>query len=186
MLNTKYLVDSSLLIRREEFEEYEIDAFPTHWYNFDRLVECGVISSLNEVRDEITLKGYDYFNNWVKQYDFLFKNLDKSSLNYLNEVLSYSFPNWIKKLESEDKLADAYLIAYAKVHNITLVTQEVYNLTHNTKEKNYKIPTICELIGGKCVMKSCDTNYKYKNFDFECICFNELIKREHLYKPNLF
>lgn len=181
MGKAKYVVDSSLLLRRNPQEEYEEEAYPRHWQNFDKLVEQGIIVSILEVKKELTKKSHMEYIEWINSHVYMFESLDNESSQYLGE-LSNKYPEWFEENNRKGSIADAPIIAYSKIHNLVLVTQEVYNYSEDTKQKNYKIPTICSFIGGKCFMKSCDINYTDdQEFDFECICFNELVKREKLY-----
>lgn len=186
MESPKYLVDTSTIMCRQPKEDYEYKAFPTHWFNFDKLIENGKLISLDKVRDEILEKTEDnFYVKWVDKYEYMFKqSIDSDVSSCLNE-LSLKFPDWYNV---NDEKADKYLIAYAKVKGLVLVTQEKYNYNgdanHKTKERNFKIPTLSDFIGAKCVMNSCSKIYDYnKDYDFECISFNELVKRELLYKP---
>lgn len=182
MDNAKYVVDTCLLIRRSPQEEYEEEAFPIHWKNFDMLVKEGVIVSIDKVKEELTEKGDEFFLDWTKENEIMFyPNFDSDTTPFLTD-LSRKFPDWYNK--NQDK-ADYFIIAFAKVKGLTLVTQEVMNLD-SQKEKRYKIPTVCHKIGGKCIMKSCEFEYDENiDYEFECISFNELIKRERLFDPNL-
>ena len=100
---------------------------------------------------------------------------------YLNE-LSTKFPDWYQ--ENQNK-ADYFLIAYAKVKNLVLVTQE--DINRDGSEKNYKIYTVCYFLGARCIPPDNTQIFclDENNYDFECICFNELVKRERLYDTNL-
>ncbi len=183
MDNAKYVVDTSVCIRRSHQEEYEEEAFPMHWKNFDSLVKEGVIISIDKVKDELIFKGDSFFLNWTKENEHMFyPNFDPETTPCLTR-LSSRFPEWYNK--NQDK-ADYYIIAFAKVKGLTLVTQEKMNF-NSPNEKNYKIPTVCHRIGAKCIMK--DWEFEYDEtivYDFECISFNELVKRERLYDHNLF
>lgn len=50
MPNPKYIVDSSVLIRREYNQIYAEECYPVHWENFDNLVHEGVIISIDKVK----------------------------------------------------------------------------------------------------------------------------------------
>ena len=182
MDNAKYIVDTNVFIRRSPQEEYEEEAFPIHWKNFDKLVKEGVIISIDKVKEELTEKGDEFFLDWTKENEHMFyPNFDSDTTPYLTE-LSSRFSGWYT--QNCDK-ADYFLIAFAKIKELTLVTQEKMNL-NTTEEKNYKIPTVCHKIGAKCIMK--DWKFEYDesvDYDFECIDFVELVKRERLFDPNL-
>jgi len=181
--NAKYIVDTNVYIRRSPQEEYEEEAFPIHWKNFDRLFKEGVIVSIDKVKEELNNKGDAFFLEWTKENeDNFYPNFDSETTPYLRK-LSTIFPGWYN--QNKEK-ADYFLIAFAKVKELTLVTQEKMNIDAD-KEKNYRIPTVCHKIGAKCTLKSCKLEYDESiDYDFECIDFVELVKRERLYNPNLF
>lgn len=181
MDNAKYIIDSSVFIRRSLEEEYDEEAFPFHWKNFDMLVREGVIVFIGEVKEELITNEDDFFLDWTIENQHMFYSFDDSdTIPFLLELYSM-FPNWYE--ENEDK-ADLYLVAFAKSKGLTLVTQESMNLNAE-KDENYKIPTVCHKMGAKCIMKSSDIDYEDRDYDFECIDFVELAKRERLYDPKL-
>ena len=164
-------------------EEYDEEAFPNHWKNFDKLVQKGVIVSIDKVKEELTKNGDEFFLEWTKKYgDNFYPNFDLDIAPYLTE-LSSIFPKWYNQNKNK---ADYYLIAFAKVKKLTLVTQEKMNLDASS-DKTYKIPTVCHKIGAKCTLKGCSVEYdENMDYEFECIDFVELVKREKLYDYNLF
>lgn len=185
-MTPKYVVDASLLLRREEQEEYEEEAYPTHWSNFDKFVDLGVIVSVDEVKDEITEHTGGFYEKWAEDHEFMFNPTSREVAVCLSK-LSEKYPVWYSSIHKKNKhTADASLIAFAKVNGLTLITQESYKDYEKTKEKNFSIPTVWELIGGRCIMKSCSTDYTGKDCFGDCINFNELIKRERLFDPDLF
>lgn len=181
MKNAKYIVDSSVFVRKEPFKRYDKECYPKHWANFDKLVDKGIIVSIDKVKDEITDKGYTFHKEWVKKHKKMFyPTIDNEIAPYLNK-LSIKFPNWYGKNE---KKADYYLVAHAKVKNLVLVTQEGINL--NASEENYKIHTVCYKLGARCIPPETNKNHIFcqnkEKIDFECVSFNELVKREKLYR----
>lgn len=185
MENAKYVVDSSMLLRRRPRDRYDEVSFPTHWRNFDKLVEQGIAVSILEVKEELIDRGYDDYKVWVENHLDIFKPLDVNSVSLMNHINS-NYPDLYEENNKKKSIADIPLVAFAKTHNLVLVTQESYNYDSNTKEKNYRIPTLCELEGAKCVVENCKTDYSNVDYDFECIDFVELVKRERLFDPNLF
>lgn len=183
-MKCKYVVDTSVILRRAPHQYYDEESFPIHWSNFDKLIECGDIISTDLVKNEL-LKKDDNLKDWVEKYNYMFKELDSNVVFVLNE-LSNMFKGWYE-FNSKKYAADPEVIAMAKAYNLVLVTQESYN--GNAKsEKNFKIPTICEKIGAQCIINDMHNSYVHnkENFDFECICFSELIKREQLHNPSKF
>lgn len=183
MENAKYLMDTSVLNRRKPKDTYDEAAFPIHWKNFDNLVEQGIVVSIIEVKVELERK-VEIFEDWVNDHEDIFKPLDNNSVILMKKINS----KYSKLYESNNKknsIADIPLVAFAKTHNLVLVTQESYNYTDNIKEENYSIPTLCELEGARCIVDNCKTDYTGVDYDFECIDFVELVKRERLFDPNL-
>ena len=143
-----------------------------------------MVASILEVKEELIERSYDDYNEWVENNMDIFKPLDNKSIIVMNQINSH-YPDLYKENNRKNSLADIPLVAFAKAHNLVLVTQEAYNYSQFTKEKKYTIPTLCELEGGKCIVENCQTEYGDIEYDFECIDFIELIKRERLYDPDL-
>ncbi len=184
MENAKYLMDTSVFNRRKSKDIYDEEAFPIHWRNFDYLVEQGLVISILEVKEELERK-VEIFKFWVKDHEDIFKPLDNNSVVLMNKINS-DYPKLYEANNKKKSIADIPLVAFAKTHNLVLVTQESYNYNPDTNEKKYTIPTLCELEGAKCTVENCQTDYSDENYDFECIDFVELVKRERLFDPDLF
>lgn len=180
MPHPKYLIDTSVFIRREPHQIYEEECYPIHWKNFDKLVKNGTIISINKVKKELVDLSHDFYKEWVEENKDMFcPDFDSETTFYLKE-LSTLFPGWYKENESK---ADSLLIAFAKVKNLVLVTHETIKL--DTKnDKKYSIPTVAYKIGAKCIVYDHSKIYckDEGDFSFECICFNELVKREKLFE----
>ena len=102
-----------------------------------------------------------------------------------NPPINSKYSKLYEANNKKKSIADIPLVAFAKTHNLVLVTQESYNYTDNIKEENYSIPTLCELEGARCIVDNCKTDYTGVDYDFECIDFVELVKRERLFDPDL-
>ena len=178
-MDPKYVVDTSMLLRRNNKGVYDEAAFPVQWRNFDRLVEQGKIISIDLVEIELTRYNHEEYNEWIDNYKYVFKKLDNKSLKSL-EDLNQRYDELSQKNFKKKRIADIPLVAFAKSNNFTLVNQETYNYKQNMSQKKIKIPTLCDLEGAKCTMESCDKFYANKSYAFECIDFVELIKRENL------
>jgi hypothetical protein len=180
-LNWKYVVDSSVILRRTKHDIYEHESFPIHWDNFDKLIQEGIIISVPLVKDEINNHPKRKLLDWPKLNDLIFQNLDDNVVNASN-ILSSRFEEWYEFNKEEDKpWADPQLIAFAMAYNIALVTQEGWN-PNATEEHNYKIPTICSKLGAYCRINNKESEDVDQTTPFQCIDFFELIKREELYK----
>ena len=99
----------------------------------------------------------------------------------MGNFLSRKFPNWYEKGHTSKKnWADPEVISYAKIKDISLVTQEAWN-ANAISDIRFKIPTICSKIGAYCHIRD-KYDEDIKNYEgFKCIDFLELIKRENLH-----
>ncbi|MDR3223212.1 MAG: DUF4411 family protein [Methanobrevibacter sp.] len=144
----KYLVDTSTILLGSKYETYERKYFPKYWNNFDILIHEGEIVSTKAVYNELIAKDDD-FKSWANENKNIFHTPGPEVLICGNK-LSQKFPNWYQTGMIKQNWADPELIAFAKIHDLVLVTQEKWNNGTKTKKENYKIPTICEKIGAKC------------------------------------
>lgn len=181
MINPQYVIDSSIIIRRSKHQVYELDSFPYHWKNFDDKIQEGKFISIPTVQKEIFEKDKSAVP-WTKKNDILFNgNMNDSSVVKELNDLSANFPVWYKEGNKKKRWADPELIAFAKANGLVLVTCESWNYT-STKEKKFKIPTICSKIGAYCKIRNECSQDVENSFPFQCIDFIELIKREELFK----
>jgi hypothetical protein len=175
-------MDTSVILRRSKHAMYEYESFPVHWDNFDRLINEGKIISPPSVNEEILFNSQE-LKDWCDENDKMFISPDNNMVGELC-FLSEEYPDWYKaNKDSRKDGADPWLIAYAKVYDVVLVTQEKWNL-NATEEHNYKIPTICFKLGAYChIGKNISKNIGL-DVPFQCIDFFEMIKREKLFQEN--
>ncbi|MDR3062761.1 MAG: DUF4411 family protein [Methanobrevibacter sp.] len=175
-MNHKYIVDTNILIRRAEHEIYDEKSFPSHWLNFDKLVDKGTIISTPSVYDEIKDDIVNWCNNHKKMFIPPNDNKYREELNFIKNELK----DWYFSKDESDLWADRDLVIYAKAYNLVLVTQEGLNL--NANQKKYKIPSACVHLGAYCRNgKECTSEINPDTAPFQCIDFTELVKREKLY-----
>lgn len=176
----RYVVDSSVILRRSKHDTYEKESFPTHWENFDYLIQKERIISTPLVLDEINNHPKRKLLDWPEENNIIFKNIDDKVVMALN-LLSSKFQKWYEAHQEENKpWADPQLIAFAMAYDIVLVTQEHWN-KDATEEHNFKIPTICSKLGAYCKINNKESDDMAITTPFQCIDFFELIKREKLY-----
>jgi hypothetical protein len=178
-----YLIDTNMFIRRSQNEIYDQDSFPYHWLNFDKLVLSGKICSYKSVLNELERIGDDVFEKAEKQKS-MFLNPTNEFIKEWN-FLKTKLPDWFNSHKEEELWADRDLIVYAKAHNLVIVSLESPNFDA-TKEKNFKIPTVCKHLGGYCkTFTECTDEIDKSNAPFQCIDFIELIKREKLFNMGI-
>ncbi|MDR0911485.1 MAG: DUF4411 family protein, partial [Methanobrevibacter sp.] len=169
----KYVVDTSAFLAGSKYDVYEKQYFQTYWENFDKLINSGIIVSTESVYDELIVKD-DEMAEWAKTNKNMFKEIDGNILEYGN-FLSKEFPTWYKIGTTKENWADPEVIAYAKLNNMILVTQEAWN-SNAKADKKIKIPTICSQIGAYCHIRDKYDENINNHKSFQCIDLLELIK----------
>lgn len=151
MSTEKFLIDSNFLITSKN-SYYAFDLLPSFWDWLSERIDHEDIFILDSVRDEI-LAGEDRLSEWIKTIEknkFL-KQESQPILEVYAEILEYlqqsnlyqpsAFMEW-----ADVKVADPWLIATSKTHNLTLVTFETGNNGLNSKQPSRyaKIPDVAK------------------------------------------
>ena len=145
MSKPRFLLDTNCFIEPcETF--YPFCYAPAFWDALLRGHKAEMVFSLNEVKTEIL---DDEINNWIKKEDFpntFFQKITNVAVQKYAEiqnwVLQHPHFSLAEKSKFAERKADGYLVAYAKVHGMTVVTQEKLIIDSNTKK--VKIPNICQ------------------------------------------
>ena len=140
-----FVLDSSIFIEAKK-RYYAFDIVPTFWEKLAELAKEGKLCSIDRVRNELTKKD-DELKQWIKNsFDSYFHSTsDDTILMFYRELMEWSSSN--KQFNEEAKrefatadIADAWLIAYAKVNNCIVATEERLNLN---KKSKILIPNVC-------------------------------------------
>lgn len=175
----KYIVDTSAILAGSKYDRYEKEFFIPYWDNFDDRVQRGIIVSTERVYKELIEKD-DSMKDWADQNSDMFEIPSQDILDVV-EALHTQFPNWYDLNKEKENWADSQVIAFAKHHDIVLVTQEGWNW-NAISDRKYKIPTICSESGAYCHIGN-RKDPEIDNHDgFQCIDLLELIKREELHE----
>lgn len=133
---------------------YTLDVCPGFWKCL--LYYCGErqVQSIDRVREEILVKS-DRLSEWVKQApeNLFISTAEESVINVVAKMNKWVQENsqfQPQAIEEFARVADGWLVAYAKVHNAVVVTHEVYK-----KDRDYKVPlpNVCKQFG----VKYCNT-----------------------------
>lgn len=157
MKPSKFILDANTLITPYK-TYYNFDIAKGFWLNLKNYLEDGTIAMMDVVKEEVT-RGQDELSSWV--FDCNFGNeitrKDKEIIQIYKEVLLSIQGNPCYKSEaltewSKGNVADAWIIAAAKKHNLTIVTFEVKNgnLNPKTPTGKAKIPDVAEEFGINC------------------------------------
>ena len=148
--NTIYVIDTSGLIMLEFTFKYDNPVFGAIWVEIEELIKQGCFRTIDFVEDEInSYQGKeDFLKKWIKKSKkHLVVDTDAASINasipIINEEYKSGFFDAKKQAEGKEE-ADPYLIAYCKVHNCVLITNE-------GKTKPNKIPVVSEKNGVRCI-----------------------------------
>lgn len=120
---------------------YYPDQFPSFWQQLDTDADNGTIFSTREVYNELKGTQFEHIKEWVKSKNRFFRIPSSEETNFVAEILSDQHSRQLisqKSILRGSPVADPFLIACAKVHNATLVTQE------RLKPNAAKIPNICK------------------------------------------
>lgn len=148
--NIIYIIDTSSLIMLESTFKYDNPVFVAIWEEIEELIRQDCFKTIDFVEDEINnYQGkQDFLKNWVKKWrKLLIVPTDVASINaaipIINEEYKSGFFDAKKQAEGKEE-ADPYLIAYCKVHNCVLITNE-------KKTNPNKIPAVSLKNGVRCI-----------------------------------
>ena len=189
MSSPKYLVDTNIIVRRDEHELYDEELFSIYWENFDKLVSNGEIISKPAVYKEIkklfpgTADKKHKILEWADNHKTMFVGQEDDKYGRESNFIKKNFQGWYKYHNDREFSGDLELVVHAKAYDLVLVTLEGWNFGKH-KPKELKIPNICKLLGAFCRNgKDCTLDINPDKTPFQCIDFTELVKRENLHIP---
>lgn len=148
--STVYIIDTSGLISLDFTFNRANPVFTAIWEEIEDLIGQDCFKTIDFVEQEINdYKGeQDFLKKWVKKWKkHLVVETDAATINaaipIINSEYNTGFLNARKQAEGKEE-ADPYLIAFCKVHNCTLITNE-------NKIKNNKIPAVSKRNEVKCI-----------------------------------
>jgi hypothetical protein len=145
-----YLLDANFFIEAHR-KSYPLDVFPSYWEEIHKMAELEQICSIDKVKAEL-YRNDDALKTWCLTNltaDF-FKDSDDAIGEYRQVVgWAYSkrgnpYSQSALDLFMQADEADAFLVAFAQKHQLTLVTSEV---SAPNSRKNIKIPDACRPFG---------------------------------------
>lgn len=145
---TKYLLDANVFIQAKNLH-YGLDFCPAFWSWLVQKNTEGKVASIQKIADEIA-DGQDELSAWAEaQNEGFFLPPDDSLVPALTQVSEWANTQTyeLAAISTFLQVADYWLVAYAKVHQYTIVTHEI---PANSKRK-IKIPNACLGLGIACV-----------------------------------
>lgn len=141
-----YVFDNSSFSTLKHFYP---DVFLSVWSGLDDLYKAKQLISTREVWNELKNGNPDqHINRWLTPRKDLFQTPTAAEMQFVAEILKIKhFHALIGKRQILDgkPVADPFLIACAKIHEATLVTEEQY------KAHAAKIPNVCEHFSIPCI-----------------------------------
>lgn len=140
-----YVVDTNIFIQAHRFY-YPFDVMPSYWQKIKGLFHKGIITSIDKVKDEL-YEGKDVLYDWCND------NIEKDCFQDTQSIIAdyADVVQWAQSMDNhykataidtfmQEEKVDAWLVAFAKAHKLTLVTYEV---SDPACKKNIKIPDAC-------------------------------------------
>ncbi len=145
-----YVIDTSGLIMLESTFKKDNPVFTAIWEEIEDLIAQGNFRTIDFVEAEInSYEGNEEFlKTWVKKWKKHFvvgtdEASFKEAIPIINEEYSTGFFDAKKQAAGKEE-ADPYLIAYCKVYNFVLITNE-------NKVKPNKIPAVSRKNDVRCI-----------------------------------
>ena len=143
-----FLVDANVLITAHH-GYYALDLCPGFWDCLIHHSNAGRILSIDRVRDELVGYG-DALSDWVRDIappELFVPSLGEAVTDSYREVMRWVYANNQFSLQAKDEFsrgADGWLVAYARVHNVIIVTLEAH---HPDARRRVPLPNVCEQFG---------------------------------------
>lgn len=140
-----YVFDTSSL---SEFKHFYPAVFKSIWVGLDGLVQQQKLLSTREVWNEMQRGNPDqHTNDWLKTRKEIFTTPSAAELQFVAQIFQTPHFHGLigqKQRLKGDPVADPFVIACAKVHGGTVVTEEKLKLNAA------KIPNVCEHFNVRC------------------------------------
>ena len=146
-----FVLDANVFIGAHR-SYYPIDLCPGFWDSLIRHFRAGSLLSIDKVRDELLDVSKredeepDGLYYWTKDSprDLFVSSGEQAVVDIYKDVIAwvYSSPQFYRGAKDEfARKADGWLVAYTQVHDVILVTQEVWK---PDIKKRVPIPNVCE------------------------------------------
>lgn len=144
----KYILDANIFIEAKH-RYYAFDLCPGFWKSLLHHNSKGNLVSIDRVKKEL-LEGKDDLADWSKKTPELFTSTDSTSvISAYRDINQWAqnqgrFSDTAKSEFADDP--DAWVIAYARANNVTVVTHE----RSAGRSRKIKIPDVCDKFGIQC------------------------------------
>lgn len=143
-----FIVDANVFIDLALY--YPDDIAPTFWPQLAECAEAKQWLSIDRVRAEIAMKE-DWVSEWANDHKTFFMSTERNDVaTEYGRIQEWASRQEYRQaaLDGLGRGADGWLVAYAVVEDLRVVTNEV---AEPLNRKNVKIPDICKAFGVDCV-----------------------------------
>ncbi len=143
----KFVLDANVFIEAKN-RYYGFDFAPKFWTSLTRFADEDLIVSIDHVKEEIA-KGKDELAAWIEnEFSSAFNSTDDPDISrHFRKIMEWAQSNNQFSMEAKSefaRIADGWLVAYAKEKGFIIVTQE----THKPDiARRIPIPNVCEAFG---------------------------------------
>lgn len=141
-----YVFDTSSFVVLKNFYR---TIFSTLWDSLEVMIAQQTLISVHEVYNELhNYNAVDFVQEWAKKHRAIFAKPSKEEQLFVQQILSIRhFQPLIttKAILKGTPVADPFVVAAAKIHAATVVTEEAL------KPSAAKIPNVCKHFGVPCV-----------------------------------
>lgn len=141
-MNARYSIDTSALLDAW-VRWYPPDIFLGLWDKLDVLATTGILVASEEVENEFERKSDDVLE-WIKRRPAMIIPHDEPIQHHARVILK-DFQKMVDE-RSGKSMADPFVIALAKVCDLTVVTGE-----KGGTPRRPKIPSVCDHYGIRCI-----------------------------------
>lgn len=138
MLIAEYVIDTCSILSQKSGELYKRNLYKTGWEYIDDCIMKGRIVTCSEIAEEI--KDIE-LQEWLHSKQCSILEIDNEIQENVIMIVTDN-PKMIEftKNGNGSSSGDAFLIATAIAHNLSIITEE-------KKDKKWKIPQICKTYG---------------------------------------
>jgi predicted nucleic acid-binding protein len=166
---TQYLLDANVLMEAKR-RYYRFGLCPGFWDCIAWQYKQGTLGSIDRIKKEID-QGKDDLTQWAKQSapkGFFAATTEQEVATWFGKMVAWAQAEKQYLPEAKTEFAsgnDAWLIAYAKQHGLTVVTHETYDAQIKNR---VKIPNVCDKFGVPCIdtfdmLEALNTQFTWKN-----------------------
>lgn len=142
--NPRYTIDTSSFNQIfDEDRNYNRKNFPSLWEKLSGLLTNGEIVSHMEVYEEIQQGSYDDLKKWTETNRYVFWDYSFPKEGEIVSEIGDKFSAFILQGKTKPNHADPWLVAQAKLNNLTVITEET--------DRDLQIPVVCRELGVPCL-----------------------------------